>query len=51
MLSDEIKIKYVGGPTALFEAGGVRFLTDPTFDLGVRIIKRRQAQKDLVTMP
>ncbi|HEY6978199.1 MAG TPA: MBL fold metallo-hydrolase, partial [Chitinophagaceae bacterium] len=32
MLSDEIKIKYIGGPTALFEAGGLRFLTDPTFD-------------------
>jgi len=32
MLSDEIKIKYIGGPTALFEAAGLRFLTDPTFD-------------------
>lgn len=32
MLSDEIKIKYIGGPTALFETGGLRFLTDPTFD-------------------
>jgi L-ascorbate metabolism protein UlaG (beta-lactamase superfamily) len=32
MLTDEIKIKYIGGPTGLFEAGGLRFLTDPTFD-------------------
>src|ERR1035438_5555088 len=23
---------YIGGPTALIELGGVRFLTDPTFD-------------------
>src|SRR5262245_4173366 len=32
MLADEIRIKYIGGPTALLEAGGLRFLTDPTFD-------------------
>src|SRR5437867_3894282 len=32
MLSGEIKIKYIGGPTALFEVAGLRFLTDPTFD-------------------
>ena len=32
MISDEIKIKYIGGPTALFEIGGLRFITDPTFD-------------------
>lgn len=32
MISDEIKITYIGGPTALLEIGGVRFLTDPTFD-------------------
>jgi L-ascorbate metabolism protein UlaG (beta-lactamase superfamily) len=32
MIADEIKIKYIGGPTALFEAGGLRLLTDPTFD-------------------
>jgi len=32
MIADEIKIKYIGGPTALFEAGGLKFLTDPTFD-------------------
>ena len=27
-----ITITLVGGPTALIEAGGFRFLTDPTFD-------------------
>lgn len=32
MLSEEIKIQYIGGPTALLEFGGLRFLTDPTFD-------------------
>jgi L-ascorbate metabolism protein UlaG (beta-lactamase superfamily) len=32
MIADEIKITYVGGPTALFEVAGLRFLTDPTFD-------------------
>ena len=32
MLSTELKIKYINGPTALFEVGGLRFLTDPTFD-------------------
>lgn len=32
MLSTELKIKYIGGPTALFEVAGLRFLTDPTFD-------------------
>ncbi len=32
MIANEIKIKYIGGPTALFEAGGLKFLTDPTFD-------------------
>lgn len=32
MISDEIKITYIGGPTVLLEIGGVRFLTDPTFD-------------------
>lgn len=25
-------ITLIGGPTALIEAGGLRFLTDPTFD-------------------
>ena len=28
----EIRITYIGGPTALFDWGGVRLLTDPAFD-------------------
>jgi L-ascorbate metabolism protein UlaG (beta-lactamase superfamily) len=32
MLSSGLKITYVGGPTASFEVGGLRLLTDPTFD-------------------
>jgi L-ascorbate metabolism protein UlaG (beta-lactamase superfamily) len=28
----EVKITYVGGPTALLEVAGLRLLTDPTFD-------------------
>jgi L-ascorbate metabolism protein UlaG (beta-lactamase superfamily) len=32
MLTQELKIKYINGPTALFEVAGLRFLTDPTFD-------------------
>ncbi|MEJ0012684.1 MAG: MBL fold metallo-hydrolase [Bauldia sp.] len=27
-----VRITLIGGPTALIEAGGLRFLTDPTFD-------------------
>jgi L-ascorbate metabolism protein UlaG (beta-lactamase superfamily) len=27
-----LSIRYVGGPTALLEIGGIRLLTDPTFD-------------------
>jgi L-ascorbate metabolism protein UlaG (beta-lactamase superfamily) len=27
-----VRITYIGGPTALIELGGARFLTDPTFD-------------------
>ncbi|WP_371655914.1 MULTISPECIES: MBL fold metallo-hydrolase [unclassified Streptomyces] len=30
--SEQIPIRVFGGPTALFEYGGLRFLTDPTFD-------------------
>ena len=30
--SRQLKITYVGGPTAVFEWGGLRLLTDPTFD-------------------
>ena len=29
---DELRITYIGGPTALLEMGGLRLLTDPTFD-------------------
>jgi L-ascorbate metabolism protein UlaG (beta-lactamase superfamily) len=32
MTSPQIKITYIGGPTALLEVGGLRLLTDPTFD-------------------
>lgn len=28
-----LTITYIGGPTALLEMRGLRFLTDPTFDL------------------
>jgi L-ascorbate metabolism protein UlaG (beta-lactamase superfamily) len=31
---DQLSITYVGGPTVLLEYGGVRLLTDPTFDAG-----------------
>ncbi|MER5720104.1 MBL fold metallo-hydrolase [Streptomyces sp. NPDC002132] len=29
---DQFSVRVFGGPTALFEYGGLRFLTDPTFD-------------------
>ena len=32
MNTSEVAITYVGGPTCVVEIGGVRFLTDPTFD-------------------
>lgn len=32
MANDELRITYIGGPTALLEVGGWRLLTDPTFD-------------------
>ncbi|ABS27839.1 MBL fold metallo-hydrolase [Anaeromyxobacter sp. Fw109-5] len=28
----EVRVTYIGGPTALIEVGGLRLLTDPTFD-------------------
>src|SRR4051794_30359875 len=31
-----LTITYVGGPTALLEVGGLRLLTDPTFDAAGR---------------
>src|SRR6187401_568984 len=30
---DSVKITLVGGPTALIEVDGYRFITDPTFDM------------------
>jgi L-ascorbate metabolism protein UlaG (beta-lactamase superfamily) len=32
MSVNELRSTYVGGPTALLELGGMRLLTDPTFD-------------------
>lgn len=32
MRPTEVKITYIGGPTALFDCGGIRLLTDPGFD-------------------
>ena len=32
MKPNELKMTYIGGPTALLEVGGLRLLTDPTFD-------------------
>ncbi len=29
---EQLKLTYIGGPTALLEVGGLRLLTDPTFD-------------------
>jgi hypothetical protein len=31
-VADTTTVRVFGGPTALFEYGGLRFLTDPTFD-------------------
>ena len=32
MSSSRLQLTYIGGPTALLELGGLRLLTDPTFD-------------------
>ena len=32
MSTDQLAFTYIGGPTALLEWGGLRLLTDPTFD-------------------
>ena len=32
MTASSLRVTYIGGPTALIELDGVRFLTDPTFD-------------------
>jgi L-ascorbate metabolism protein UlaG (beta-lactamase superfamily) len=34
MVPDQFTITYIGGPTTLLKVGGVRLLTDPTFDPG-----------------
>lgn len=34
MSATEAKVTYIGGPTALFDWGGIRLLTDPGFDPG-----------------
>ena len=34
MSSSRLQVTYIGGPTALLELGGLRLLTDPTFDPG-----------------
>lgn len=31
-MTDSLRVTYVGGPTAILDLGGVRLLTDPTFD-------------------
>src|SRR4051794_24535882 len=31
-MGNTLRLTYVGGPTALLEIAGLRFLTDPTFD-------------------
>ena len=43
-----MRIRYLGGPTAILEIGGVRLLTDPTFDppgeypIGERVLTKTQ---------
>lgn len=32
MIANDVKITYIGGPTALLEVGGLKILTDPAFD-------------------
>ena len=34
MMPNQLTITYAGCPNALLELGGVRLLTDPTFDPG-----------------
>jgi L-ascorbate metabolism protein UlaG (beta-lactamase superfamily) len=43
-----MRVRYLGGPTAILEIGGVRLLTDPTFDppgeypIGERVLTKTQ---------
>ena len=45
-MTAELTVRLVGGPTALIELGGVRLLTDPTFDppgdhpIGTRVLTK-----------
>ena len=45
-MTAELTVRLVGGPTALIELGGVRLLTDPTFDppgdhpVGTRVLTK-----------
>lgn len=32
MNMQEVSVQLVGGPTTIIEVGGLRFVTDPTFD-------------------
>lgn len=32
MASQPLLLTHIGGPTAMIEVGGIRLLTDPTFD-------------------
>ncbi|GAA2865683.1 MBL fold metallo-hydrolase [Nonomuraea rubra] len=46
MNPDQIPVRVLGGPTVLFEYGGLRFLTDPTFDApGVHLVPGGQLTK------
>ncbi|MFT4112865.1 MBL fold metallo-hydrolase [Silvibacterium sp.] len=33
-IAEDVRLTYIGGPTVLIEFGGLRLLTDPTFDAG-----------------
>jgi L-ascorbate metabolism protein UlaG (beta-lactamase superfamily) len=45
-VAETVRIRYLGGPTAQLELGGVRLLTDPTFDppgdyrVGERVLRK-----------
>jgi L-ascorbate metabolism protein UlaG (beta-lactamase superfamily) len=45
-----MRIRYLGGPTAILEIGGVRLLTDPTYDppgeypIGERVLTKTQGR-------
>jgi L-ascorbate metabolism protein UlaG (beta-lactamase superfamily) len=45
-LNETLRVQYLGGPTAILELGGLRMLTDPTFDppgdypIGERVLSK-----------